>query len=63
MTYTNGSFKDNWCNRTLYTVSGPMATFRGSPAELGKHPTRKKNGGAHGDNGFERNRFMTLNVL
>ena len=67
MTYTNVSLQDHWCNRTLFTDSRPMATSRGSPTELGKHPsnenTRTKNGGAHVNNVSERNKLMTLNVL
>ena len=67
MTHTDGILQDHWCNRTLYTVSGPMTTSRGSLAELGKHSwnvnTRTKNGGAHINNVSERNKLMTLNVL
>ena len=44
-----------------------IATSRGFPAELGKHPsninTRKENGGAHGHNASESHKLITLNVL
>ena len=51
----------------LREMSWSIATSRGFPAELGKHPsninTRKENGGAHGHNASESHKLITLNVL
>ena len=44
-----------------------IATSRGFPAELGKHPsnlnTRQENCGTHGNNALESHKLITLNVL
>ena len=50
-----------------YNQVESIATSRGFPAELGKHPsnlnTRQENGGTHGNNALESHNIITLNIL